>query len=203
MTDQRPLILVLAAGRGVRMRSDRPKVLHAIAGRSMLAHVLATARSLAVDAKLALVVAPGMEAVRAEATRLAPDIEVFQQATQSGTAHAVLAARPALERHEGDTIVLYADTPLLEPATLHRLVEALDAGAHVAVLGFEARDASGYGRLILDEAGRVRDVREERDASEAERRIGLCIGGGMAFRVPDLTGLLGRIGPTTRNASTT
>jgi bifunctional UDP-N-acetylglucosamine pyrophosphorylase/glucosamine-1-phosphate N-acetyltransferase len=194
MTDQRLLIVILAAGKGVRMRSERPKVMHAIGGRSMLAHVIAAARSAAPGAKLALVVAPGMEAVLAEATRLAPDIEVFQQATQAGTAHAVLAARAALERHKGDTIVLYADTPLVEPATLRRLIEALDAGANVAALGFEARDASGYGRMILDAAGCVRDVREERDASEDERRIGLCIGGGMAFRVPDLAGLLARIG---------
>ena len=91
----------------------------------MLAHVLATARA-AGAARLALVVAPGMEAVRAEAEKAAPGIEVFEQATQAGTADAVLAARAALERHKGDVIVLFADTPLVEPATLRRLVA--DAG---------------------------------------------------------------------------
>ena len=197
MTDQPLLIVILAAGKGVRMRSERPKVLHAIAGRSMLAHVLDTVRS-AGTAKLALVVAPGMEAVRAEAARVAPSMEIFEQATQAGTAHAVLAARPALERHEGDVIVLFADTPLVEPATLRRLVGALDSGAQIAALGFEAEDATGYGRLLLDDKGHVIAVREHRDATEAERSLGLCIGGGMAFRVPDLVGLLSRIG--SRNA---
>jgi len=193
MTDHPLLIVVLAAGKGVRMRSERPKVLHGIGGRSMLGHVLATARE-AGAARLALVVAPGMEAVRAEAAAAAPGIEVFEQAAQLGTAHAVLSARPALERHAGDVIVLYADTPLLEAATLRRMIEALEAGAHIAALGFEARDATGYGRLILDEQARIVAVREHRDASAAERRIGLCAGGGMAFRVPDLAGLLARIG---------
>jgi len=171
MTDQPLLIVILAAGKGVRMRSERPKVLHAIAGRSMLAHVLDTVRS-AGTAKLALVVAPGMEAVRAEAARVAPSIEIFEQATQAGTAHAVLAARPALERHEGDVIVLFADTPLVEPATLRRLVGALDSGAQIAALGFEAEDATGYGRLLLDDKGHVIAVREHRDATEAERSLG-------------------------------
>jgi bifunctional UDP-N-acetylglucosamine pyrophosphorylase/glucosamine-1-phosphate N-acetyltransferase len=93
-----------------------------------------------------------MEAVRAEAGRIAPGIELFEQATQAGTAHAVLAARAALERHKGDVIVLFADTPLLEPTTLRRMIDTLGAGAQIAALGFEARDASGYGRLILNGA---------------------------------------------------
>ena len=193
MTELPLLIVVLAAGKGVRMRSEIPKVLHAIAGRSMLAHVLAGARA-AGAARLALVVAPGMEAVRAEAAKVAPGIDIFEQATQAGTGHAVLAARPALERHKGDVIVLFADTPLVEPATLRRLIEALDGGAQIAALGFEAEDAKGYGRLIVDPDGRVEAIREDRDASDAERRIGLCNAGAMAFRVPDLAGLLGRIG---------
>jgi bifunctional UDP-N-acetylglucosamine pyrophosphorylase/glucosamine-1-phosphate N-acetyltransferase len=197
MTEHNRLIIVLAAGKGVRMRSSIPKVLHAIAGRSMLAHVLATARS-AGAAKLALVVAPGMEAVRAEAAKVAPGIDIFEQATQAGTGHAVLAARAALERHRGDVIVLFADTPLIEAATLRRLIDTLGAGAQIAALGFETADATGYGRLIVDAQGRVVAIREDRDASEAERRIGLCNAGAMAFRVPDLAGLLGRIG--NRNA---
>ena len=197
MTEHPLLIVVLAAGKGVRMRSAIPKVLHGIAGRSMLAHVLAIARS-AGAARLALVVAPGMEAVRAEAAKAAPGIEVFEQATQAGTGHAVLAARPALERHKGDVIVLFADTPLVEPATLRRLIGALDGGAQIAALGFEAPDADGYGRLIVGPDGAVQAIREDRDATEAERRIGLCNAGAMGFRVPDLAGLLGRIG--NRNA---
>src|SRR6476659_6850384 len=156
MTNQPLLIVVLAAGKGVRMRSSVPKVLHTIAGRSMLAHALATARAAGAD-KLVLVVAPGMEAVRVEAAKVAPDIEVFEQ------------------------------------ATLRRLVTALDAGAQIAALGFEAPDASGYGRLLLDAKGRVKAICEHNDASEEERRIGLCNAGAMAFRVPKLAELLSRI----------
>ena len=187
------LIVVLAAGKGERMRSALPKVLHGIGGRSMLAHALANARAAGAD-RLALVVAPGMAAVRAEAEKAAPGIEIFEQAQQAGTGDAVLAARPALERHKGDVAVLFADTPLMQPETLQRLVGVLDAGAQVAVLGFEPDDPTGYGRLIAGADGQVRAVREHRDASEEERRIGLCNAGAMAFRVPDLAGLLARIG---------
>jgi len=193
MTAKPLLVVVLAAGKGVRMRSSVPKVQHAIAGRSMLAHVLATARGAGAD-KLALVIAPGMEAVRAEAVKAAPGIEIFEQATQAGTAHAVLAARPALERHQGDVIVLFADTPLVEPGTLRRMLAALDAGAEIAALGFHPADPTGYGRLVLDGQGRVGAIREHNDASEDERRIGLCNAGAMAFRVPNLAGLLSRMG---------
>src|SRR5262245_15738563 len=121
MPNQPLLIVILAAGKGVRMRSAVPKVLHAVACRSMLGHALETARTAGAD-KIALVVAPGMDSVRAEAAKIAPGIEVFEQATPAGTGDALLAARPALERHRGDVIVLYADTPLVEAATLRRLI---------------------------------------------------------------------------------
>jgi bifunctional UDP-N-acetylglucosamine pyrophosphorylase/glucosamine-1-phosphate N-acetyltransferase len=140
-----------------------------------------------------------METVRAEAETIAPGIEVFEQATQAGTGNALLAARPALERHKGDVIVLFADTPLVEATTLRRLVAALDAGAGIAALGFEAPDATGYGRLLLDAQGHVTAIREHKDASEEERRIGLCNAGVMAFRVPDLASLLARIGNSNAN----
>ena len=191
------LTVILAAGKGVRMRSSLPKVLHSIAGRSMLGHTLATALS-AGSARIALVVAPGMDLVRAEALRLAAGVEIFEQPAQAGTAHAVLAARPALEQHRGDVIVLFADTPLVEVATLERLAAALDKGAAIAALGFEAPDATGYGRLLLDAKGHVHAIREHNDASDVERRVGLCNAGAMAFRVADLAGLLSRIG--NRNA---
>lgn len=193
MSTQPHLIIILAAGKGVRMHSDLPKVLHRIGGRSMLAHVLATAQEAGAS-RLALVVAPGMEAVRAEAKTIAPGIDVFEQTHQAGTADAVLAARPAIEAHRGDVTVLFADTPLIEVATLRKLTAALEAGAGIAALGFEPADATGYGRVIVDGEGRVTAIREHDDASEAERRIRLCNAGAMAFRVADLAGLLGRIG---------
>ena len=193
MAESPLLIVILAAGKGVRMRSVRPKVLHPIGGRSMLAHALDVARSAGAG-RLALVVGPGAEEVRAEAKRLAPDIEIFEQPVQAGTANAVLAARAALESHEGPVLVLFADTPLVEPATLRKLVAALDAGAHAAVLAFEAADPTGYGRLIVDSAGQVTAIREHKDATDAERLIGLCAAGALAFRVPAVANLFSRIG---------
>jgi len=192
MSASLPLFVVLAAGKGTRMKSSEPKVLHKIAGQSMLAHVLATASGAHGD--VAVVVGPGMEAVAAESRRVTPGAQVFVQASQQGTADAVLAARPALDGHRGDVIVLYADTPLIHAETLGRLRAALDAGANIAVLGFRAKDPSGYGRLLTDQNGTLSAIREEKDASDAERRIDLCNSGVMAFRVPKVSDLLGRIG---------
>jgi bifunctional UDP-N-acetylglucosamine pyrophosphorylase/glucosamine-1-phosphate N-acetyltransferase len=193
MADSPLLIVVLAAGKGVRMHSVLPKVMHPVGGRSMLAHVLAAAATLGPE-RVAVVVGPDMESVRAEAQRAASGAECFEQAEQLGTAHAVLAARPALRRHAGTVLVVFADSPLVEPATLRRMIDALDGGADIAVLGFEPRDPNGYGRLVVDGAGRVAAIREEKDASEAERRIRLCNAGAMAFRVPRLAEILDRIG---------
>jgi bifunctional UDP-N-acetylglucosamine pyrophosphorylase/glucosamine-1-phosphate N-acetyltransferase len=193
MADNPLLVVALAAGKGVRMCSSLPKVLHPIGGRSLLAHALAGAASLGA-AGVAVVVGRGMDAVPAEAARCAPGSEIFEQSEQLGTAHAVLAARPAIARHDGSVLVVFADSPLVEQATLRRMIDALDAGAHIAVLGFEPEDPNGYGRLIVDAAGRVAAIREQADATAAERRIGLCNAGAMAFRMPDLAGLLGRIG---------
>jgi bifunctional UDP-N-acetylglucosamine pyrophosphorylase / glucosamine-1-phosphate N-acetyltransferase len=187
------LVIVLAAGKGVRMRSALPKVLHPIGGRSMLAHVLTTVGALGAQ-RIAVVVGPGMDAVRSAVAAAAPGAETFEQAEQHGTAHAVLAARAAIGRHAGTVLVLFADTPLAEAATLRRMLDALDGGADIAVLGFEPEDPAGYGRLVLDGRGRVAAIREDKDASEAERRLRLCNAGAMAFRVQDLAGLLGRIG---------
>ena len=142
MATAAPLIVILAAGKGTRMKSALPKVLHKVAGLSMLGHVLALAKGVG-NASVAVVVGPGMDEVRSEIARLAPSAQVFVQENQSGTADAVLAARPALQGHTGDVIVLYADTPLLEAATLVSLRAALDGGAGVAVLGFEAKDPTG------------------------------------------------------------
>lgn len=187
------LMIVLAAGKGTRMNSALPKVMHKIAGRSMLGHVLALsgqseARSVAV------VVGPDMDAVASEAVAHVPSAQIFVQHNQRGTADAVLAARAALQNHSGDVMILYGDTPLLQPETLGYLTAALDAGAHVAVLGFRAKDPTGYGRLLTDSHGDLQAIREHKDASDAERQIDLCNSGVMAFRVPRLAELLSRIG---------
>ena len=193
MTRRPLLIVVLAAGEGTRMKSALPKVLHKIAGRSMLAHALAAARELA-PSSLAVVIGPDMDTVRAEALREVPSALVFVQAERKGTADAVLTARETLSRHKGDVLVLYADTPLLTAPTLQRLLSTLDEGAGIAVLGFEAADPTGYGRLLTDAGGWLAAIREEKDASEEERRVRLCNSGVMGFRLDDLPGVLGRIG---------
>src|SRR5690606_25646224 len=167
----RPLLtVILAAGKGTRMRSQLPKVLHRIAGRSMLGHVLALSQSVGGD-KLAVVIGPDMDSVRKEALGAAPGAQVFVQQNQAGTADAVLAAREAIAAHTGDLLVLFADTPLLTPETISKLLGELDRGAQLAVLGFEARDPGSYGRLVTAADGTLTAIREAKDASRAELAI--------------------------------
>ena len=187
------LIVVLAAGKGTRMKSATPKVLHQVAGRSMLGHVLALAASAGAS-KLAVVIGPGMDDVRAEVTKRAPQASVYVQHAQAGTADAVLSAREAIAGHTGDLMVLYGDTPLIQAETVARLKASLAAGAGVAVLGFHAADPTGYGRLLTDSSGALVAIREEKDASAAERAITLCNSGVLAFSLPDTLGVLSRIG---------
>jgi bifunctional UDP-N-acetylglucosamine pyrophosphorylase/glucosamine-1-phosphate N-acetyltransferase len=186
------LAIVLAAGEGTRMRSPRPKVLHAIAGKSLLAHVLDAVGGAGVTAT-AVIVGPGQDDVAAEATRIIPKAETFVQRERRGTAHAVLAAKPAIERQPDDILIVYGDTPLIRPATLTRLRAPLAAGAAIAVLGFTPSDPTGYGRLIM-KGGELAVIREEADASAGERAIKLCNGGIMAFAGQSALAILERIG---------
>src|SRR5437660_683836 len=159
MADRTCLAIVLAAGEGTRMRSALPKVLHAIAGQSLLAHVLTAVRAAGGTAT-AVVVGPGSDAVAAEAKRLLPGAETFVQAERLGTAHAALAAKRAIERKPDDVLVIFADTPLIRPQTLARMRAALARGAAVVVLGFRPKDPTGYGRLVLD-GGELVAIREQ------------------------------------------
>lgn len=193
MSNSSLLTIVLAAGKGTRMKSATPKVLHQIGGLSMLGHVLNLATKAGCE-RLAVVVGPGMEPVRDEALKLSPGASVFVQTDQRGTADAVLAARKALAGHAGDVIVLYGDTPLLSADTMSRLRAALDGGANIAVLGFRAADPSGYGRLLVDSGGKLTAIREDKDATPAERGVDFCNSGVLAFRCPDLISILDRIG---------
>ncbi|MHA1134623.1 MAG: bifunctional UDP-N-acetylglucosamine diphosphorylase/glucosamine-1-phosphate N-acetyltransferase GlmU [Alphaproteobacteria bacterium] len=194
MTQSSALAIVLAAGKGTRMKSDLPKVLHRIAGAPMLAHVL-QAGSAAGIARGCLVVGPNMEAVGEAGQAVDAGLDVFVQPEQLGTADAVKAALPALEAGQGPILVLYGDTPLLRAETLKAVVGELDAGADLVVVGFEADDPTGYGRLLFDEEGRLAGIREEKDASTAERAFTLCNSGIVAFRSGEtLKTLLARIG---------
>ncbi|MCB1477514.1 MAG: bifunctional UDP-N-acetylglucosamine diphosphorylase/glucosamine-1-phosphate N-acetyltransferase GlmU [Rhodobiaceae bacterium] len=186
------LFVVLAAGEGTRMRSALPKVLHKIAGREMLAHVMAAATAGA-EADIAVVIGPDREDVAACARAMHPGCKVFVQTDRLGTAHAVLAAREALKADYKHVVVLFGDTPLITPATLERMVSAIDEGAGIAVLGFEAENPSGYGRLVTD-AGELTAIVEEKDASESERAITLCNSGVMAFSGQLMPNLLDQIG---------
>jgi bifunctional UDP-N-acetylglucosamine pyrophosphorylase/glucosamine-1-phosphate N-acetyltransferase len=196
MTVRSCLAIVLAAGEGTRMRSALPKVLHAIAGRSLLAHVLRAVAETKVTAA-AVVVGPNQEAVAAEAERVLPGAQCFVQHERRGTAHAVLAARPALERKADDILIVYGDTPLIRAATLNKLRAPLAAGAAVVVLGFRPADPSGYGRLVVD-GDKLIAIREEADATEAEKAIGLCNGGIMALAGTHALSILDRIGDNNR-----
>ncbi|GLK80601.1 bifunctional UDP-N-acetylglucosamine diphosphorylase/glucosamine-1-phosphate N-acetyltransferase GlmU [Methylopila turkensis] len=189
---RRLLTIVLAAGEGTRMRSDLPKVLHKAAGRSLVGHVLATALVAGSDA-LAVVVGPGREDVAAEVAALAPEARVFVQTERLGTAHAVLAAREALAGGFDDVLVVYGDTPLVRPDTLSRLRAPLARGAGVVVLGFEAGDPTGYGRLISQGTSLVA-IREEKDASDEERAIKLSNAGLMAISGAHAIALLEGVG---------
>ncbi len=186
------LAIILAAGEGTRMRSGLPKVLHRIAGRSMLAHVLG-AVAAAGATRVEVVVGPGREDVAREASAAHREAGVAVQVDRLGTAHAVLAARDALALAFDDVVIAYADTPLVTAETFARLRLPLADGAAVAVLGFEAADPTGYGRLVLD-GGTLVAIREERDASEAERRITLANAGMMALRGDLALSLLDGIG---------
>jgi len=178
------------------MRAARPKVLHEVAGRTLLAHVLGVLRE-AGSILAAVVVGPAAAAVAAEAERVWPGAEIFVQADRRGTAHAVLAAKAALARRPDDVLVVFADTPLIRPQTLARMRDAIAAGAAVAVLGFRPRDPTGYGRLVLDGA-ELTAIREELDASADERAIGLCNGGLMAFAGSTALAILEQIGNENR-----
>lgn len=186
------LAIILAAGEGTRMRSTVPKVLHAIAGRSMLAHVLAAVAEAGAT-RVEVVVGPGRDDVAAAARAACPGAGISVQAERLGTAHAVLSARQALASDVDDVIVAYADTPLVTGATFAALRRPLSEGAAVSVLGFEAADPTGYGRLILEE-GALAAIREERDVSEAERSLTLVNAGLMALRADICLPILEAIG---------
>lgn len=192
MSERTLLVVVLAAGEGTRMASRLPKVLHKVAGRTMLHHVLETTR-LAGATRTAVVVGPDREDVAAEALRVSPDARVFVQRERLGTAHAVLAARAALAEGADDILVLYADTPLIRPETLAGLRAPLAQGAAVAVLGFRPADPTGYGRLLTD-GDSLLAIREEKDASAEEKAVGFCNAGLMALSGATALGLLERIG---------
>jgi bifunctional UDP-N-acetylglucosamine pyrophosphorylase/glucosamine-1-phosphate N-acetyltransferase len=178
MPEHNAAAILLAAGKGTRMKSRLPKVMHRIAGRSLVGHVLANLAPLGLS-RVVVVVAPGMEDVTAE---VAPN-PIALQAEQLGTGHAVGCAKPALAGFAGDVLVVYGDTPFVATATLARMLERrrqADDPA-VVVLGMRPADPSAYGRLIHGADGGLDRIVEHKAATEAERAIGLCNSGVMAI----------------------
>lgn len=186
------LAVILAAGESTRMKSSKSKVLHPVANRPMIAHVVdALARAGIAD--IALVLGRDAEKVEAAAKNAAVKSTVHIQTERLGTAHAVLAAREAIARGYDDLLVVFGDTPLITEAPLIAAREGLADGADVVVIGFETADPTGYGRLIV-ENGELLAIREHKDASEAERAITYCNGGLMAIDGRKALDLIGRIG---------
>jgi bifunctional UDP-N-acetylglucosamine pyrophosphorylase/glucosamine-1-phosphate N-acetyltransferase len=163
-------VVILAAGKGTRMKSALPKVLHPLAGRPLIKHVLRTVDSLPVTSKV-LVVGHGADDVKA-ALADRDDLSFVTQSPQLGTGHALLQAEPVLSGKKGIVLLLYADVPLLEAGTLLRLVETHRTSKAVAtVLTADLADPYGYGRIVRDTSGAIQRIVEERDASSEQRAI--------------------------------
>lgn len=183
-------LIILAAGKGSRMQSDMPKVLHKIGGVPMLSHVMRTAAALE-PSKTVIVTGHGAAEVEATARADATEALFAHQAEQRGTGHAVQQAHAALSDFDGLGLVLYGDTPFVREDTLHKMLET--ARHHdVVVLGFEPADPGRYGRLVVED-GVFQRIVEYKDATEAERAIGLCNGGLMACPIPLLFDLLAEL----------
>ncbi len=184
-------IIVLAAGEGTRMRSSTPKVLHHIAGRAMLGHVLDTAEQFG-SKRVAAVIGPNALAVKAYLGNEAPDVQLFIQEQRLGTGHAVMAARAFYQQQDNPSLILYGDTPLISKSTLQEMETLVTGDADVVVLGFKPNDPHGYGRLLVVD-GELTAIREEKDASDEERQVGLCNAGAMGFGPGILSKLLEKL----------
>src|SRR5438477_3785521 len=194
MSDQRRFaVVILAAGQGTRMRSDTHKVLHPIAARPLLLHLLERVEALGAERRI-VVLGKGREQV--EAAIAGRGVEVAVQAEQKGTGHAVQQAADALAGYDGPVVILYGDTPFVETRTLSRMLERLNASDKpgVVVLASSPADPLKYGRIILGQGDRIAKMVEYKDSTEDERAVRLCNSGMMAVRAKDLFRWLDKIG---------
>ncbi len=189
-------LIILAAGKGTRMKSDMPKVLHAVAGAPLLVHAMKAGMALE-PSKMIIVAGHGAEDVAAAAQDYQPAAEIVLQTEQNGTGHAVLCAKDALAQATGDTLVLYGDTPFISAETLENM-QAARARYDVVVLGFEAADPARYGRLVMD-GPRLQRIVEFKDASDEERTITFCNSGVILCSNKNMFELLSQV--TNDNAS--
>jgi bifunctional UDP-N-acetylglucosamine pyrophosphorylase/glucosamine-1-phosphate N-acetyltransferase len=194
MSDKRRFaVIILAAGQGTRMRSDTHKVLHPIAGRPLLLHLLDRVDALGADKRI-VVLGKGREQV--EAAIAGHGVQVVVQSEQKGTGHAVQQAAEALAGYDGPVMILYGDTPFVETGTLRRMLDRLDGegGPGIVVLASQPDDPLKYGRIILGEGDRIAKMVEYKDATPDERAVRLCNSGMMAVRAKDLFRWLEKVG---------
>ncbi|WP_407829085.1 bifunctional UDP-N-acetylglucosamine diphosphorylase/glucosamine-1-phosphate N-acetyltransferase GlmU [Sphingomonas sp.] len=194
MSDKRRFaVIILAAGQGTRMRSDTHKVLHPIAGRPLLLHLLDRVDALGADKRI-VVLGKGRDQV--EAAIVGHGVQVVVQAEQKGTGHAVQQAAETLAGYDGPVMILYGDTPFVETSTLRRMLDRLDGedGPGIVVLASTPADPLRYGRIVLGEDDRIAKMVEYKDATEEERAVKLCNSGMMAVRAKDLFRWLGKVG---------
>ena len=184
-------VIILAAGKGTRMESDLPKVLHHLAGAPMLLHVMKSSATLEPE-RLVIIAGHGADAVGAVARDYNETAQVVLQSEQLGTGHAVSQAKLALADCTGDVIVLYGDTPFVRPETLQALLAARKT-ADIVVLGFQAANAGRYGRLVM-QGSAVSRIVEYKDASEQERAITFCNSGVICAKADVLFSLLEAVG---------
>lgn len=189
--------IILAAGKGTRMRSALPKVLHRLAGKPMISHVLDSVAEI--DPALAcVVIAPGMEDVQQEAKNTFAEVQIaIQDNGKHGTAAAVMAAEDVVDHFKGHIIVLFGDTPLITGATLKRMAAALEQPTRpaVVVLGMHPKYTAEYGRLVLGHDNTLQEIVEFKDATPEQRAIGLCNSGVMAIAAGELKNLLSKVQP--------
>ena len=184
-------LIILAAGKGTRMDSDLPKVLHKIGGAPLLHHAMLSASALEPDRTI-VVTGHGAEMVEAAARDFDPDAIAVRQEEQLGTGHAVKQAQDALDGFDGDLIMLYGDTPFITTETLEAMIAAR-ATHDVVVLGFEAADPARYGRLIMDGSG-LSQIVEYKDASDEERAVTFCNSGVICANAATFMNLVSAIG---------
>lgn len=194
MTDTRKqrAAVILAAGKGTRMKSPQPKVMHEVAGRPMVDWSIALAKDAGVN-KIVAVVHPSQDGLIAHLSENYPDVAIAFQDPPQGTGHAVRCAQAALAGFEGDLAVLYGDSPLVPVKAVGDLFAALEKGAALGVLGFEAEEPGLYGRLITAEDGSLEAIVEAREASPEQLAVRLCNSGVMAGRAGDMFRLLERV----------
>ena len=195
MTKRKTAAIVLAAGLGTRMKSGLPKALHPLAGLPMIRHPIALLEGLSLE-RIVAVVGAGMDTLK---TLVLPHASVIQK-ERLGTAHAALTARNALKGFDGDILVMFADTPLIRPETIERMLAARRAKPHpaVVVLGFRPAEPGAYGRLVMGPDGMLEAIVEAKDATPAQLEIDFCNSGVVAVDSKWLWRLLDKVG--TKNA---